>query len=831
MNPLSPFTYHRRHKRQTLLLVSLVALVTLGVCVMAGMLYPILEHNSIVVVGPLSHFSLVYPAAGLSLEPTVVSLIRAHPDVAQVIPENGLGLYIQVPSLVATGAFRVLGLSEADTQGLMETSGLRLKKGRLLSPRTNEILLSEEIANALGLRLGDQIGRSIDEHYYWAIQTPLVLVGILESDPSAALRTGPSAALGAGRTGPSTSSGQRARVAIASYEYLDSHELYAPRQSGLLVVAREGRKTAVDDFLESTVHSPRTRVETYEQRAGLLARARRMVNLVLGVVDCLVAVVVALVVGMINQIALTQRLADFGVLNAIGHHKNRLIRRLTLETTVVAGVGWLAGLALSWFTLAWLKTNFYEPRGMELNLTNRAPLWFAVPIPLAVIGFVTFSIVRVFARLDAVAIVERGKLSMEARDHRQAAKASRAPHSRGPRSSAKPLSSRTFYLRHRRQGLALVAIMGLMILGVAFPVFFLLPMGDAQEPFLLNYLHYVGEVRPGVGHAVDSGVTAQIRSYPAVARVIPATLLDLAISIPPGSENLVPIYGVSENDMPVLVDLFELHLKTGRLPRAQSNEIVLSEAIALNRGLHMGDTVGRPVNERDREIPTEMVVVGILQRRPPRPRSGQAGQTPPAGDVSLGFASSEYLESHELYSSRPVHLLVVPAEGRKAELDRWLEENVASTRTLVGTYDARLRDMQQVTRSLLLLLGAIESVVAVVAAIALAALNWVFFAQRREEFGILHAVGRSRPWLILRTIRETVSVVAAAWLIGAAVCVVSLIYAQAKVYAPMGLSLNLFNLSPWLFTLPIPLAVVAASAGTITRMLTQLDPVSIVERR
>ena len=95
----------------------------------------------------------------------------------------------------------------------------------------------------------------------------------------------------------------------------------------------------------------------------------------------------------------------------------------------------------------------------------------------------------------------------------------------------------------------------------------------------------------------------------------------------------------------------------------------------------------------------------------------------------------------------------------------------------------------------------------------------------------MHAVGRSRPWLLLRTTRETISVVAIAWLIGAVVCVVSLMYAQTNVYAPMGLSMNLFSLSPWLFTLPIPLAVVAASVGTIGRMLSRLDPVSLIERR
>ena len=34
MNPLSPFTYYRRHKRRALLLVGLIAALTLGVHMM-----------------------------------------------------------------------------------------------------------------------------------------------------------------------------------------------------------------------------------------------------------------------------------------------------------------------------------------------------------------------------------------------------------------------------------------------------------------------------------------------------------------------------------------------------------------------------------------------------------------------------------------------------------------------------------------------------------------------------------------------------------------------------------------------------------------------------
>jgi hypothetical protein len=114
---------------------------------------------------------------------------------------------------------------------------------------------------------------------------------------------------------------------------------------------------------------------------------------------------------------------------------------------------------------------------------------------------------------------------------------------------------------------------------------------------------------------------------------------------------------------------------------------------------------------------------------------------------------------------------------------------------------------------------------------ALAILNTIFVAQRRDEFGVLHTAGHSRAGLIERTARESVGIAGAAWVIGATCCLSLLLVAQAIVYAPRGISLDLANITPWLFTLPIPLAVVAASAGTIAWALSRLDPVAVIERR
>jgi ABC-type antimicrobial peptide transport system permease subunit len=197
----------------------------------------------------------------------------------------------------------------------------------------------------------------------------------------------------------------------------------------------------------------------------------------------------------------------------------------------------------------------------------------------------------------------------------------------------------------------------------------------------------------------------------------------------------------------------------------------------------------------------------------------------------LGFASREYLSSHELYASRPVHLLVIPNEGQKAEMDTWLREEMNPELVEVYTFEWMRMNYRLLALVFLAISGVVEVIIAIVASAALAVLSYIFLTQRQEEFGVLHAIGHSRPWLVLRTVRETASTIGVAWLLSAVMCGIGLVGMQFGLYAPKGLSLNFFSPVPWLFTLPIPAAVVAASGVLVSWMLRRLDPVAIIERR
>jgi ABC-type lipoprotein release transport system permease subunit len=490
------------------------------------------------------------------------------------------------------------------------------------------------------------------------------------------------------------------------------------------------------------------------------------------------------------------------------------------EIATIAGLGWGSGLLLSITVSVLLNTTPLAGAGPAIDPTAPIPFLFTLPIPVAVVSWVSVSVRHALNQLDAVTIIERGKLSMEDVGSRQQGKVCL---------SHNPLSSWVFYLRHRRHSLALLASTGLMVVVVAFPAFIFTMLMNSLWPVGLSYTSHISLVSPAPTYqAVNPAVLAQIRAYPAVTHVIPVKALSMMINVFP-VEFTLPVYGVRQGDMQALLDVYDLHVEEGKLPEPRSGQIVLTRALAWNRGLSVGDAIGRPIHEMD-SMPTELTITGLLDSGAPGLTKRQ-GYRIPSASRWVGFVSYEFVEDHERYSAVPMHALVVAAEGHEAEVETWLEESIASPQVKVETFGTVYHSWQRGMQTMILILVSTQSILAVVAAVALAILNTIFVSQRRDEFGILHAVGHSRAGLLARTVQESASIAGAAWLIGAVCCLVFLLGAQIMIYVPRGMSLDLTNPTPWLFTLPIPLATVAANADTIWWALSRLDPVTVIERR
>jgi hypothetical protein len=271
--------------------------------------------------------------------------------------------------------------------------------------------------------------------------------------------------------------------------------------------------------------------------------------------------------------------------------------------------------------------------------------------------------------------------------------------------------------------------------------------------------------------------------------------------------------------MAYLMELYDLKLAEGHLPRPITNDIVIPWTVAQNRDIRVGDVIGsrdHPIYPDAPKLPSELVISGIFA---------------PDEDSWLSFLSLEFVNDYQDYWRGDLSLIVVPKAGQRAALDRWLENEIDGERRTVFTYGKQEAWWQDAANTLLLTTSLMESVVALVAALALVGLNYVFITQRQAEFGVLNALGFGHLRLVWRVVRETLFTTGAAWMAGLLGCAVILLCLQQAVYAPVGLGIDFFNPIPWLYTLPVPVAVLAVSAGAVGWALSKLDPVAVIERR
>jgi ABC-type lipoprotein release transport system permease subunit len=780
------------------MLLSLSIIVTVGLYSMVALVWGVLIEPSRLAYMALSKFSLVTALSTQSdPDPTVLARLQDNPDIAKIMPSTFIR--IELPGMVPGQGvdLPLLGLMEADVTYLLERVAATVKEGRVPQPGSAELVLSEDIANILDVQVGDNYVVTSFEFYRGMDAPPeptaFEVVGILDS---------------------------HFYVGIVPLEFLDKHEQYRQFPARYLVVAQEGREAIVDGFLRSEILSLETGVMTSQMLSErILDEALPGLVMMLPVV-LIVAIGFSLVIVVVNQLANARRLPEFGILHATGRSKRWLVRRLTLETTTLALAGWAVGIGLSSVGLHLLKVTVFAAQGHDLNYVAWLPIVLSMPIPAAIAGSTFLAVRRTLTRLDPVAIVERRELSTEA-SLQTASTSSRV----NSQSSPRPLAPATFYRRHRRRAMLLISSMGLMIVAVVLFIFALAVDADAKEPFL-GYLRRISIVRsPGGFQSLDPGVVAQVKAHPAVERVIPVERYHmLNVHIPPFASAQGDPFAVYAEDMAYLVELYGLELKEGHLPRPGTNEMVIPEALAQNRDLEVGDVVGDPDHPAYPNAPSldpEFVVSGIFAR-PPVPEDG----------TGLGFVSLEFLESQEAYDAPHLPpLLVVPRAGQKGVLDDWLEMELAGIDVSVSTYRQEVDRIQNKSGQDMLSMALLEGLIAVVAAIGLAVLSHVFTSQRHAEFGILHALGYGRRRLVGRVLGETAFATGIAWSLTAILCLAAILVLRFGVFAPLGLTFNLFNITPWLYTLPIPIAVLAVTTGTTARTLSKLDAVSIIERR
>lgn len=376
LKPLAATTYLFRNAGKTIPLTGVIMLAVLLICGIVSLINSI--PFSIRTIYMYSRQTLaVTPRGDASQTPRLVEEVKKGSPVPieRIVLARAAGN--QVMSIVGKWPFAVIGLKKPDMQYWLDRQSVKTIDGRFPTPGKPEALISEPVARNLNLKLGDSLLKPDDNESYSPY--PVKIVGIAKSDMW---------------------------LMMMSYEYIKANHF--PDVDVMLAFAKTlPDQEKLDRWAEKAFKGERAQVFAYHQLEKQTEEMFSILYKILNVVIATLVMVITLMMGMLINIYQTQRLVEFGLLQALGYTKKQLLGRVMRETVSVVVFGWLLGVTFAYLLLLLTKQILMDPKAFALNTLDPTAFLYTIPIPAAILVVASLTVIGRFRRFDPISVVER----------------------------------------------------------------------------------------------------------------------------------------------------------------------------------------------------------------------------------------------------------------------------------------------------------------------------------------------------------------------------------------------------------------------------------------
>lgn len=376
VRPLSATTYLLRNAGKT---IPLTGVILLAVVLIAGIVSLINSIPlSIQTTYSYSKYSLgMSPRGDIELTPKLVAELKKGSPVPIDRIITCRASSSQVKSIVGKWPFLVLGMHHADILYFLNRLGTRGLVGRLPEPGKPEAVVSEPVARNLGLKLGSNLLSPKDQENY----SPhyVKVVGIALTDEW---------------------------TMLDDFKY--QQENHFPPVDNLMVFARNlQEQQKLDHWAVKKFKGQRALVFAYYVLEKQTEDNFKTLYAILDVVISVLVLVITIMMGMLINIYQSQRLVEFGLLQAIGYTKRQLLKRVLRETLWVLLMGWAVGLGCSYVMLRVANSLLMYPHAYALNPLDPIALKYTCPVPISILIVATLTVYLRFRKFDPVGVVER----------------------------------------------------------------------------------------------------------------------------------------------------------------------------------------------------------------------------------------------------------------------------------------------------------------------------------------------------------------------------------------------------------------------------------------
>lgn len=370
----------------------------------------------------------------------------------------------------------------------------------------------------------------------------------------------------------------------------------------------------------------------------------------------------------------------------------------------------------------------------------------------------------------------------------------------------KPLSVWKYYRANRRKVNVVFTITFIsIILQYALLVYITSSVNlgtENQALGLVKAVSLVALVNPT--REKQNSVIKLLQQHPAVAQVVPCEDSAIPMSYVGGLMLFLKHPGITP-----LMQTLKLNLIQGRLPKPGTREVLLHWRIAAHKGLKIGDCFTEKSSE---DGPSNYQLSGLLD-----------------GKLIMGFADLDRYLQEKQEREEKMTLLVVPQPDQLAQVSQYVKRLVQNNK-LVSVSGIMEELFVNSYNDLLRMTNIIHLVITGIIAICASFLFYLYFYQRQTEFGLLEAMGHTRPQMIGRAFVEILmlNLLGLGGALGISIlCGWGLNHFFLHV---RGGDLVLWEPGYLFKLLSTPVLVTFCSLAPVWRLLKRVDPILIIER-
>lgn len=376
LQPLSPLTYLRRNKGKVFPLFGVLILATMLIASIIAIINSV--PLSIRTIYSYSRYSLgMIPRASPELIPKLrAALVEHSPFPIQRTIFTQIGS-LHVRSIVGEWPFPVLGLTQNDMHYCAEKFFTQSITGRFPKSGAPEALISEPVAKNLGLKLNSIVLGPNNTNDYSPYNVHIV--GIAKSPEW---------------------------FVFVPLEYFQTNQ-FPPIQGILAFAKTPAQQSQLNLWALKAFQGQQVQLFTYQQIERSNAKMFHILYQILNIIIGVLVIVITLMMGMLMNIYQSQRVQEFGLLQAMGFTKRQLFKRMSLEAMIMIVTGWIVGIGLAVALLKIVDHLLMQPHAFVLNPLDPMAYVYTIPVPLVIFLAALVTIAIRFRKFDPIEIIER----------------------------------------------------------------------------------------------------------------------------------------------------------------------------------------------------------------------------------------------------------------------------------------------------------------------------------------------------------------------------------------------------------------------------------------